>query len=106
LRVTQGRLYLAFEKDGLFTTDQLRTMVAAIQRGAGDGVDTAWIFQALGSLLFYLLLLRSRYLPRPIAVLGVVGAVLFLGVSVVMFVFPRFFDQLKLLGLPVFFAEV
>jgi hypothetical protein len=36
-RVAQARLYQASEPAGLFTTEQLRALVAVSQRGAGAG---------------------------------------------------------------------
>ena len=106
LRVAQARLYSASKTEGLFTIDQLRTLVATAQRAASEGVETAWIFQGLGALLFFVLFLRSGYLPRALAVLGIVTAVLFLPAPAVMFVFPQWINGLKLVGLPAFAVDV
>jgi hypothetical protein len=102
----ESRLYRASATEGLFTSEQLRALVGASQRGAGTGVELAWIFQAVGTLLFFVLFWRSRLIPRAIAGLGVVGSVLLVGAAAAMVAFPVRIPELKLLGLPVFLAEV
>lgn len=105
-RVAQARLYSAAKPDGPFTSEQLRLLEAVTKRGAGEGVETAWMLQAGGSLLFYVLFLRSRYVPRGLAWSGIVGSALLLAASAVMFVFPQRINELKLLGLPALLTEV
>lgn len=105
-RVAQARLYQASATEGLFTTEQLRTLVAVSQRGAGAGVETAWMCLAAGSLIFFLLFLRSGYVPHALAGFGIVGSALFFAASAAMLVFPERINELKLLGLPFFLAEV
>ena len=106
LRTMEARLYQAWATEGLFTTEQLRTLVMASRRSAGVGVETAWLFQGAGSLLFFLLFWRSRYLPRWLAGLGVVGSGLVVAMAATMFVVPERINELKLAGLPGLFAEV
>ncbi len=105
-RVAQAWLYRASATEGLFTTEQLRTLVSVMTRGAGEGVEVAWMFQGAGSTLFFLLFLRSRYLPGALARLGIVGTALLVPMSAVMFVYPQYIAQLKLVGLPGLVAEV
>ena len=105
-RVAQARLYSASKTEGLFTTEQLRTLAAVTQRGASAGVETAWMLLAAGSLLFFVLFLRSRYLPRALAWFGIVASALFVATSAAMFVFPQRTDELKLFGVPFFLVEV
>jgi len=105
-RVAQGWLYTASATEGLFTTEQLRTLASVLNRGAGEGVETAWMFQGAGAALFFLLFLRSRYLPGALARLGIVGTAVLVPISAVMFVFPQYIGPLKLVGLPGLVAEV
>ena len=105
-RIGQARLYQASAVDGLFSTEQLRTLVAVMQRGNGAGFTISMMFLGGGHLLFYLLFLRSRYVPRAVAGLGAVGAVLLIGAAIAMFVVPEWTNELKLLGLPGLFAEL
>jgi hypothetical protein len=105
-RITQAGLYQASETEGLFTTEQLRTLVAVSQRAAGAGVTTAWMFLGAGSMLFFLLFLRSRYLPRALAGFGIVASALLVAAAAAMFVFPARINELKLFGVPFFLTEV
>ena len=104
-RVAQARLYIV-PATGLFTTEQLGMLDAVTRRGAGAGVVTAWMLHAAGMLLFYVLLLRSRYLPRALAWSGIITSPLLLAASAVMFVFPQLTNELKLTGLPLLLVEV
>ena len=106
LRMMEARLYEATATEGLFTAEQIRTLVMVSRRSAGVGVQIAWMFQAAGGFLFFVLLWRSRYLPRAIAGLGVIGAALLFVASTMMIVFPQSINELKLLGLPGLLAEV
>jgi hypothetical protein len=105
-RVAQARLYGASATEGLFTTEQLRTLASVMTRAASEGVEVAWMFQGAGSTLFFLLFLRSRYLPGALARLGIVGAAVLVPISAVMFVYPQYIAQLKLVLLPGLVAEV
>lgn len=105
-RVSGARLYLASATAGLFTDDQLSTLVSAATRGGSEGVEIAWMFQAAGSALFGLLFLRSGYLPRALAALNILGAALLIVISVASFLVPQYITPLKLVGIPGFVAEV
>jgi len=60
----------------------------------------------VGSLLFFLLFWRSGYLPRMIAGLDIFGAGVVVVVAATMFLIPKRTNELKLVGLPGFVAEV
>ena len=105
-RVAQARLYSASKTEGLFTTEQLRTLAAVTQQGANAGVWTGWMFLDAGSLLFFVLFLRSRYLPRALAWSGIVASALFFATTIAMLVFPQRGNELKVLGLPAFLVDV
>jgi hypothetical protein len=64
------------------------------------------MFLGAGSLLFFLLFLRSRYLPGALARYSIFASALLVAVSVAMFVYPEHTNILKLFGGPMFFAEV
>jgi Domain of unknown function (DUF4386) len=105
-RVAQVRLYQASETADLFTTEQLRALVSVSQRAAGADFTVAMMFLGAGSMLFFLLFLRSRYLPGALARFGIFASALLVAVSVAMFVYPEHTNTLKLFGGPMFFAEV
>jgi len=106
LRVMEARLYGAWTTEGLFTAEQLQTLVLVARRSAGFGIQTAWMFQGLGSVLFFVLLWRSRYIPRAVAGVGVVGSGAVVLMAATMCVFPERINELKLFGLPALFADV
>ena len=105
-RVAQARLYMASQTEGLFTTEQLRVLGAVTQRGANAGVETAWMFLGAGWMLFFLLFLRSRYLPRALAGFGIFTSALLVALAVLSFVFPERTNELKLFGLPALLTEI
>jgi uncharacterized protein DUF4386 len=104
-RFAQARLYQA-SAESLFTAEQLRALVAVAQRGAHAGVTTAWMFLGAGSALFFLLALRSRYLPRALAGLGAFTSAVLVAVGVAAFAFPQRTNELKLLALPALLTEI
>ena len=99
-RVAQAWLYRASATEGLFTTEQLRTLVSVMNRGASEGCEIAWMFLGAGSLLFFLLFLRSRYLPGALARLGIFTSGLLVPIAAAMFVYPERITELKLFLLP------
>ncbi len=105
-RVAQARLYTASETERLFTSEQLRALVAVTQRGAGAGVTTAWMLMGAGAALFFLLFLRSRYLPRALAGFGILGSALLAALAVLAFVFPQRTNELKLFAVPSLLNEI
>jgi Domain of unknown function (DUF4386) len=105
-RVAQGWLYKASATAGPFTTEQLQTLVSVMKRGASEGVEVAWMFLGTGSALFFLLFLRSRYLPRALAGLGIFAAALLIPISALMFLWPQYIGVLKLVLMPGLLSNV
>jgi hypothetical protein len=105
-RVAQARLYQASATEGFFTAEQWNALAAVTQRGAGAGVVTAWMLQAAGSSIVFVLFLRSRYLPRALAWSGIIASPLLVAASAVMFVFPQRTNELKVFGVPGLLVEV
>jgi hypothetical protein len=105
-RVAGAQVYKASATEGPFTPEQLHTLVSVMKRGSGEGVELAWILQGAGAALFFLLFLRSGYLPRALAVLGIFGTAVLVPMSAVMFVWPQYIGELKLVGRPGLLAEV
>ena len=105
-RVAQARLYSASATEGLFTTEQLRMLAAVIQQGANAGITTSWMFMGAGYLLFFVLFLRSRYLPRALAGFGIFTSALLVALAAATFVFPERANELKLFAVPALLVEV
>jgi hypothetical protein len=95
-RVAKAQLYSA-SAAAMFTTEQRGRLAAVTQQGANAGVSTAWIFMGLGEAIFFVLLLRSRYLPRALAGFGVFGSILLVAVSLASFAYPQYQATLKAL---------
>jgi Domain of unknown function (DUF4386) len=89
-RVAHARLLMASATEGLFTPEQLGALASTMTRGGSEGVELAWMFQGAGSVLFFLLFLRSRYLPGALARLGILGSALVVAVSIAMFIYPQY----------------
>lgn len=105
-RLAQARLYSATATEGLFTTEQLRTLAAVIQQGANAGVWIAWMFLGAGGMLFFLLFLRSSYVPRVLAGFGMFTSAPMVAIAAVMFVIPQRTNELKLFLLPALLTEI
>lgn len=106
LRVAQLRLYQASTTEGLFTTEQLRTLVSVSTRASSAGVTIAWMFLGAGGVLFFILFLRSRYLPRALAGFGLVTSALVVAMGIAAFVFPERSNAFKLVLLPALLADI
>ena len=105
-RFARARLYMASSTPDLFASEQLRALDAVIGQGANAGIQTSWIFMGAGMVIFYLLFLRSGYLPRTLARLGIVTAALLVAITLVMFMYPAWVNQLKLVLVPGLLADV
>ena len=105
-RVAQVRIYSATVTDTFFMADQLRTLRAMTQSGANAGIWIAWLFMDAGSLLFFVLFLRSRYVPRWLAGFGIAASALMIPVVAAMFMFPERSNPMKVFGIPGLLAEV
>jgi hypothetical protein len=106
LRFAQARLFMVSKTEGLFTVEQLQALSAVLQRGAGAGIQTAWLIQATSSIFFYLLLRRARFVPSWVGVLGIASGGFLIAATLVMFVYPQAINWLKLLGLPGVIADL
>jgi hypothetical protein len=104
-RVAKAQLYSA-SAAALFTPEQLARMASITQQGANAGVYVAWIFMGLGGTIFYVLFLRSRYLPRALAGFAAFGSMLLVAVPLASFVFPEYGGTLKALLLMSLLAEL
>ena len=69
LRLLRGAEYLK-----VFGPDQLQALARASVGAHRDAFTVGFIYLGLGSMVFALLWLRSRYVPRPLAALGILGS--------------------------------
>jgi hypothetical protein len=101
LRVLSGAEYLkSFEPERLYVLARL----AIGQHGAA--YNMAFFFLGLGSTAFGVLWLRSNYIPKPLAMLGVLGSALIAAGALLFIVFPDLRIPLPVTMAPIGVFEV
>ena len=83
LRLLSGAAYLK-----PFQTSELHSLVMLAYTTQGLGMSVGFILLGLGSAIFAYLLLKSRYVPKALALLGIFGALLLAFGSLAIIVFP------------------
>jgi hypothetical protein len=83
LRLLSGAAYLK-----TFDPNQLHSLVMLAYHTQGLGISVGFILLGLGSAVFAYLLLRSRYVPKGLAALGVFSSLLLAFGSLAIIVFP------------------
>lgn len=83
LKLLSGAGYLK-----AFDVNQLHSLVMLAYNTQGQGMMVGFILLGLGSAVFAYLLLRSRYVPKAFAVLGVFSSLLLALGSLAIIVFP------------------
>lgn len=102
LRFLAGTAYLQ-----AFDPPQLAVLSRVIMGGHGTGLSIAFIFLGLGSAIFSYLWLKSGYIPRAIAWLGIFSSLLMTVFGSVAMVFPPVGNAVGLTYMaPMFFYEV
>ena len=71
-----------------FSTPQLEGLVDTSLRVYGDAFNIGFLFLGLGSAVFSYLWVKSRYIPRALAVWGIFASLLMAFMSVALIVFP------------------
>ncbi|HYJ06913.1 MAG TPA: DUF4386 domain-containing protein [Chthoniobacterales bacterium] len=84
LRLLSGAAYLK-----TFDPNQLHSLVMLAYHTQGLGMSVGFILLGLGSSIFAYLLLRSDYVPKGLAVLGIFSSLLLALGSLAIIVFPR-----------------
>ena len=77
-------------------TDQLAALARIPVSTYGSGLNVGFVFLGIGSALFGYLWFKSKYIPRSLAALGVVGSLLLAVGSFAIIIFP---ELEKILGL-------
>ena len=98
------RLELAATHTGAFSPDQLGALADLATNGVGMQVDA--ITFSLGSTLFFLVLLRSAYIPRILSAWGVFASMLYLAVELLSLILPQAAIVVTVATLPVLIAEI
>lgn len=78
-----------------------------MSRGFGASFNIAFVYLSVGSAFFFYLLLKSRFIPRPLAAFGMLASVLHLTQAFAHILFPKLASQLGMLAFaPMGIAEV
>lgn len=85
-----------------FEPRQLQALVRLLMSAKASGFWIAMLFLGLGSAVYCCLLVKSRYVPRALALSGIAACALFVPAIFVYFLFPAFFaaGAANLLALP------
>jgi hypothetical protein len=83
LRLLSGAAFLK-----TFEPDQLRSLVLLAYQTQGLAMSVGFVLLGLGSAIFAYLLLKSRYVPRALATLGIIGALLLAIGTLAVILFP------------------
>ncbi|HEY1936606.1 MAG TPA: DUF4386 domain-containing protein [Candidatus Angelobacter sp.] len=105
LRLLSGAGYLE-----AFSQTQLQALTSLFLDMEISGYRIGAVFFALGSLLFSYLWFKSRYIPRALAVWGILSSLLplFVASSVLVFPFEEFYGQIRRgrTGIPMVIFEI
>lgn len=100
---TAVRLYL--NADAPHAGGFEETLATLMSRGSGVGIQIAAVFFSISSLIFFWLLLRSRYVPRILSLLGILASILFPIVSFGILIVPAQAATLQFGWAPTLAAE-
>ena len=83
LKILSGVGYLK-----AFTPDQLHALARTSVSAYAFGIDVAFLFLGVGSMVFCYLWYQSRYIPRALAMLGMVGSLFMAVGTFLIIIFP------------------
>jgi len=87
LRLLSGPVYLQ-----TVDTAQLQAFARAFLSMYGTGLSIGFVFLGLGSAVFSYVWLKSHYIPKALAILGIVASLLLTIMTLVTMVFPRVYE--------------
>jgi uncharacterized protein DUF4386 len=100
------QIYLEANHASAFDAGQLGAIADLVSRTSAVGINISVIFFSVGSTIFFYLFLRSAYIPRFLALWGVLGSLLCMGAFVGNLLLPNSSDALLGIGgVPIGIAE-
>jgi hypothetical protein len=100
------QIYLEANHASAFDAGQLGALANVVSRTSAVGINISVIFFSVGSTIFFYLFLRSNYIPRFLALWGVLGSVFCMVAFVGNLLLPQSSDALLGIGgLPIGIAE-
>jgi uncharacterized protein DUF4386 len=100
------KLYLDANYARAFDVNQLSVLTNLSSVAAWAGFNIASLFFSMGSILFFYLFLKAKYIPRILSSLGLFGSVLMAAVCFASLLFPRHARTLQLGWIPIGLAEI
>ncbi|MCP4214026.1 MAG: DUF4386 domain-containing protein [bacterium] len=88
----------------VFSTEQLQALVALFLNVRPHGFNLVIVFFSLGSILFYYLFFKSKYIPKLLSAWGMFTFVLMLICATLKILFPTYTSTFKMAGSIVTFA--
>jgi hypothetical protein len=100
------QIYLDANHPSAFSADQLGALADLVSRTSAVGINISVVFFSVGSSIFFYLFLKSGYIPRFLALWGMLGSLLCLTVFVGNLLLSQSSDALLGIGaLPIGIAE-
>ena len=100
------QIYLDANHTTAFDANQLGALADLVSRLSGAGTNVSVVFFSVGSALFFYLFLRSAYIPRILAMWGLLGSVFCLAAFAANLLLPQPSELLLGVGaLPIGIAE-
>lgn len=101
------QLYLGANQANAFAATQLGALAELGGSASGAATDISALFFSVGSTLFFLLFLRSRYLPRILSAWGIFASLVYAAVWLVSLILPPYAATAAAYGsVPILFAEL
>ena len=103
---TTLQIYLEANHATAFGANQLGSLADLVSRTSASGTDVSVVCFSVGSAIFFYLFLKSAYIPRVLAIWGLLGSLLCTIAFVGSLLFPQSSDLLRGIGaLPIGIAE-
>jgi hypothetical protein len=100
------QIYLDANHPSAFSADQMGALADLVSRTSAIGINISVVFFSVGSSIFFYLFLKSGYIPRFLALWGMLGSLLCLTVFVGNLLLSQSSDALLGIGaLPIGIAE-
>ncbi len=100
------RLYAFALANGPFQDEQLQALLSVTGYAVNSGFNIAMLFFSLGSIVFFSLFYKSRYIPRSLAAFGVLASVVMGVVTLAALIFPEYSRTLRYGWGPMGIAEI
>lgn len=90
----------------VFGVEEQQALATMIAQGSRASFPVSTAYFSFGSILFFYLLLKSRFMPRALGWFGLVASVLVTLMSFATLVFPKQSSDFEFLWAPIFIAEI